>query len=396
MAAVRRSLFFAPCLVLAPALVVATGGLVSAAAAPGPGADLPSPLKVDVSSDVAHGLIDRALSQPFVFAPPGRSVIKEVANLSTVVPFAQKWKEAIARRDLAAAIEAGENYEAAWQAVEVYINHRSLPLYTAIEVDTQFVIDDGLRKPQPDWRGLLDLATSLRKQLDVAIGFISAQPALSPLFDDLVSLRGVRAQLLISREALAAGNVGKAKTFYEKFTTGYTPAVQGLISLRSTAAAQEIKKASDDLAKKFADPTATAANLAALLDVLLNRMGFGVNLVNAAARTADLHKSTFTDTDKTALTSLNQVALDLKPGSAAGGNTGPLSPFGKVQPALESKARLVNTAATLRTALVAYALANNDATRKTAVEAVALAQQTLVGQFWTDPALQTFLASLPT
>lgn len=353
MAAVRRSLSLAPCLVLAPALVLGTGGLVSAAAAPGSVADRASPLNVDVSSDVAHGLIDRALSQSFVFAPPGRSIIKEVANLSTVVPFAQKWKEAIARRDVAAAARAGENYEAAWQAVEVYVNHRSLPLYTAIEVDTQFVIDDGLKKPQPDWPALLDLATSLRKQLDVAIGFISAQPALSPLFNDLVPLRGARAQLLISRDALAAGNVAKAKTSYEKFVAGYTPAVEGLISLRSTVAAQEIKKASDDLAKKFADPPATAANLSSLLDALLNRMGFGVNLVNAAARTADLHKSTFTDADKTALTNLNQVALDLKSGSAAGGDTGPLSPFGKVQPALESRARLVNTAATLRTALVA-------------------------------------------
>src|SRR6185312_3817925 len=62
----------------------------------------------------------------------------------------------------------------------------------------------------------------------------------------------------------------------------------------------------------------------------------------------------FTQADKDALTNLNQVALDLKAGSAAAGNTSPTSPFGKVQPALESKTRLVNTAATLRTALVAY------------------------------------------
>jgi hypothetical protein len=39
----------------------------------------------------------------------------------------------------------------------------------------------------------------------------------SPLFDDLVLLHGVRAQLLISRDALVGGDVAKAKTFYEKF-----------------------------------------------------------------------------------------------------------------------------------------------------------------------------------
>lgn len=395
MAAVRRSLLLAPCLVLAPALVFGTGGLVTAAAAPGPAAGLPSTLQVDISSDAAHGLIDRALSHSPLFAPPGRSNIKEVANLNTVVPFVQKWKEAIARRDARAALQAGEDYEAAWQAVEVYINHRSLPLYTAIEPDTQFVIHDGLKQASPDWRRLSELADSLRKQLSVAIAFISAQPALSPLFDDLVLLRGVRAQLLISRDALAAGDVAKAKTFYEKFKTGYTTDVDKLISLRSATAAQETKDASDTLAAKFAEPTATAAQLTPLLAALLDRLGLGTNLLNAAARAADLHKTTFTAADKTALTQLNTVALDLKQGTAAAGATGPGSPFAAVQPALEAKARFINTAATLRSALAAYAAAKNEATRKTALEAVALAQQTFVGQFWTDPALQSFLASLP-
>jgi hypothetical protein len=36
------------------------------------------------------------------------------------------------------------------------------------------------------------------------------------------------------------------------------------------------------------------------------------------------------------------------------------------------------------------------AANKVALEAVALAQQTLVGQFWTDPDLKAFLAELPT
>ena len=100
------------------------------------------------------------------------------------------------------------------------------------------------------------------------------------------------------------------------------------------------------------------------------------NVVNAAARAADLHKTTFTDDDKTALTQLSTVALDLKQGTAAAGATGPGSPFAAVQPALESKARLVDSAATLRSALAAYALAKM--------------------RGWTDPALQAFLKGLPT
>jgi hypothetical protein len=31
----------------------------------------------------------------------------------------------------------------------VYVNHRSLPRYTATEVDLQFAIDAGLQAPQP-------------------------------------------------------------------------------------------------------------------------------------------------------------------------------------------------------------------------------------------------------
>jgi hypothetical protein len=403
-------------LLLAPTLAIAigAGGLASAAAAPAPtGPPLAAP--IDLSSDLAQGLIDRTRLEASLQQLPSRSISKEVINLATIPPFVQRWRSAIARHDVAAAVQAGEDYEAAWQAIEVYINHRSLPLYTDIEPDTQFVIDDGLTQPQPDWPQLLGLVDHLAQQINLAIGFISAQPPLSPLFDDLVPLRGLRAQLTIAANALDTGNVPKGRTFFNKFKSGY-PTVDGLIRLRSAAAANETNAALADAAAKFADPNATAAALTPLVAALQNRVGYGVNLLNAAARAADLHKTTFTTADRTALTQLNDVALGLrrslpkfpldKPGAAAGGATGPGSDFAKVQPALESKARLVNTAATLRSALAAYStlvLASPapstlqvTAANKTALEAVSLAQQTFVGQFWTDPALQAFLATLPT
>lgn len=354
------------------------------------------------------------LSQSLSRQPPRKSATKEVTILKTVPPFVRRWQVAIARRDVAAAIQAAEDYEAEWQAVEVYINHRSLPLYTDTEVDTQLKIDDGLKQPQPDWPKLSELVEHLRQQFDSTIAFVSAQPPLSPLFDDLVPLRRLRAQLLISRDALAAGNVAKAGKFFDKFKAGF-PAVEGLIKLRSTAADQETTDALVAATAKFADPNATAADLTPLVATLLNRYGIGLGLLNAAARAADLHKTTFSDDDRTSLRQLNDVALDLKrslpkfpsdlAGAAAGGATAPGSNFAKVQPALESKACLVNTATTLRSALAAYSallLANPTpsasqvaASNKTALEAVALAQQTLVGQFWTDPALQAFLAGQP-
>ncbi|MGH3770108.1 MAG: hypothetical protein ACRDRW_01685 [Pseudonocardiaceae bacterium] len=399
MAAARRPVLLGPAL----ALAIGAGGLAGTAAAAPPEPTPPLPIQVDMSSDAVQGLIGPALSGVSIVLPPLPFAFKEVTNLRTIPPFVQRWQSAINRRDVAASIQAGEDYEAAWQAVEVYVNHRSLPLYQDIEVDTQFVIQAGLEQPQPDWPTLSALAAHLSQQINLTIGFVAAQPALHPLFDDLVPLRGVRAQLLISRDALAAGtgDVPKATKFFNNVKAGF-PGVKGLIAVRSASAAQETQDALDAAAVEFAKPAPSVDTLKTLVATLLNRYGFGVNLLNAAARTSDVKKTAPTDADRTALTQLNDVALDLnRPG---GGGTGPGSPFAKVQPALESKARLVNTAATLRSALAAYALlAANPATppaqvaaaKKTALEAVALAQQTIVGQFWTDPDLQKFLAGLP-
>jgi hypothetical protein len=348
------------------------------------------------------------------FAPVSLA-LAEVRNLKTIPPFVQRWQAAILHRDVDGAIQAGEDYEAAWQAVEIYVNHRSHPLYMDTEIDTQFVIDDGLRQPQPDWPQLNQLINHLRQQIDATIGFISTQPPLSPLFDDLVPLRGVRAQLLISRDALTTGDVVKARKFFNNFASGF-PDVENIIKTRSTTALQETEDALAAASVTFADPHATAADLTPLVATLLNRYGFGTSLLDTAARASDLHKTAVTDADRTLLTQLNNVALGLKSslakfpvdpaGAAAGGATGPGSAFAVVQPALENKARLVNTAATLRSALAAYATLVQDtpaptgaqvqAANKTALEAVALAQQTFVGQFWTDPSLQDFLAGLPT
>ncbi|MGH3719837.1 MAG: hypothetical protein ACRDRI_13570 [Pseudonocardiaceae bacterium] len=404
-------MLFAPAL----ALAVGAGGLAGTAAAAPRVPDPPFPIQVDMSSDVAQGLIDRDLFGVSIVLPPSQFASREVTNLRTLPPFVQRWQSAINRRNLAASIQAGEDYEAAWQAVEVYVNHRSLPLYRDIEVDTQFVIQAGLEQPSPDWPTLARLVEHLRQQINLTIEFVAAQPALHPLFDDLVPLRGVRAQLLISRDALnsGTGDVPKATKFFNNFKAGF-PGVKRLIAVRSASDAQETQAALDAAAVEFAKPTPDVATLKALVATLLDRYGFGVNLLNAAARTSDVTKLALTADDKTALSQLNDVKSDLirslpkfpadPAGAAAGGATGPGSDFAKVQPTLEDKARLVNTAATLRRALANYALlAGNAATpvdkvkaaNKTALEAVALAQQTIAGQFWTDPALQAFLDGLP-
>jgi hypothetical protein len=141
--------------------------------------------------------------------------------------------------------------------------------------------------------------------------------------------------------------------------------------------------------------------LTPLVNTLLNCFNFGLSLANAAARASDPRKPTFTDADKPLLTQLNDVKLGFTrsvskfpsdiAGAATGGDTGPDSLFAKVQPALESKTRFINTAATLRSSLASYArlvkrtpqpsMTEVQAAAQAALEQIAIAQQVLVGQF---------------
>jgi hypothetical protein len=193
------------------------------------------------------------------------------------------------------------------------------------------------------------------------------------------------------------------------------PGVRPLIAARSAAASQETDAALEAAGAAFAEPAATAETAGPALARLLDRFNFGLALVNAAARAADLHSTGVTDADRAGLRSLDAVAAGLRAslarfpadpaGAAAGGGTGPGSPFAEVQPALEAKAQQVNTAATLRAALATYAALVTtapapaatvvEAANKAALEQVAIAQQVLVGRFWTDPGLQAFVAGLP-
>ena len=160
----------------------------------------------------------------------------------------------------------------------------------------------------------------------------------------------------------------------------------------------------------FQQTTASTEGVKPLVATLTERYNFGVNLLNAAARNADVARTTFSETDTQALTSLNDAALSLRrsvaawdagmyPVAAQHAAAASGAQFEKVKPALAAK----SADTTVKTALDAYASmagAAGDAPRvraanKTALEAVAIAQQVLVGQFWTEPRLQSFLAGLP-
>lgn len=330
----------------------------------------------------------------------------EVATLKSFSPFITAWQSAITKKNIAAAQQAEEQYEAKWQGLEVYVNHRSLPLYIDMEVDTQFAMRDELKKAKPDFSLLKKLSVHLKEDLNASIQMAQSGPDLSPLFKDLVSLRELRGKSLnIARKALLSNSpdIAKVKSSFLIFKQGF-PAIASLIDARSLTAGDEIQAAIDAADKIFSNPNATVAQLTTANDKLVSRYGFGVNLVNAAARTANLKKLAITDSDKQNLTQLNVIKLALLKNLPAAGETGSHSNFAVLQPTLESLGRRINIVGTLRTALAAYdksvkANPSNateiEATKKTAIEAVAITQQALAGQFWGNPELQAFLAGLP-
>jgi hypothetical protein len=275
-----------------------------------------------------------------------------------------------------------------------------------MEVDTQFAIRDELEKAKPDFSLLKKLSSHLKEDLNASIQMAQSGPNLSPLFKDLVLLRELRGKSLnIARKALSSNppDIAKAKSSFLIFKQGF-PAIVSLIDARSLTAGDEIQAAIDAADKVFFNPNATVGQIAAANDKLVNRYGFGVNLVNAAARTANLKKLAITDSDKQNLTQLNVVKLALLKYLPAAGDTVANSNFAVLQPTLESLGRRINIVGTLRTALAAYdksvkAKPSNAAeiktAKKTALEAVAITQQALVGQFLGSPKLQAFLAGLP-
>jgi hypothetical protein len=275
-----------------------------------------------------------------------------------------------------------------------------------MEVYTQFAMEDELEKDAPDFKLLTKQVAHLKADLDISIQMAKLGPELSSLFEDLATLRDLRAKtLFIARTALATEtlDVSKAKSNFNAFKSAF-PSVAPLIDARSESAVDDIQAALDVASNVFANAASTPEQLATANVNVINSYAFGVNLLNAAARTSNLKKLAITDTDKSNLTQLNLIKLELDKDLSTAGATDSSSKFAKLQAPLESLGRNINAVGTLRTALLGYDTvvkaspqdaAKTQAAKKLALQAIAITQQALVGQFWGTSELNTFLNSLP-
>jgi high-affinity iron transporter len=194
---------------------------------------------------------------------------------------------ALASNNVPAARAAMEAYDAHWNGIEVYVNFRSRDLYGELESHWQADINKALADPAVSPSQVLPMLQSMIGKYDEAIRFSDTGAPLSPLFDDLATLRTVRAPLRTVSPALKAGDMAKASAAYAEFKARY-PLATPLIDAR---AADTLPQINDALAQADTAMRAPTAESAARVDALTSAYNAAVNSVNTAARDAGYAES---------------------------------------------------------------------------------------------------------
>jgi hypothetical protein len=209
----------------------------------------------------------------------------------------------------------------------------------------------------------------------------------------------VRAPLRTVSPALKAGDTAKAASGYAAFKSHWTDA-QPLFAARSADTLSETEAALGLADRAMSAASVNAAEAGPLVDKLVERYNFGVNLLNAAARNADTSKLAFGADDVQTAAVLGTMQRDLRTSlatwqsgnrSAAGelARTVAGARFDSVAAGLQARG---GADAAVKKALDGYAAlaeqagdsAQTQAANKAAIEAIAIGQQAVVGQFWTD------------
>jgi hypothetical protein len=342
-------------------------------------------------------------------AAPGTEVSREAQAVSSVRPRIDALVAALRQNDLAAARTAYADYDAGWNGVEVYVNVRDMALYTTLEKDLQDPIGEAVATDSPDLAALVPVAEKLGTTYDQAIANSTTGTALSPLFDDVTTLRIVRADLRRATNDLELGDVTAARTHFGTFADAY-PTVQPLVTMRSDSADGQISSAISAARKELGESDTTDDELTPLLATVTARYNVAVSLWNVAARNADVSRSAAAPADIAGARMLRQVEAALGTSAtawkqadyaaaSAAAQQAQVS-FDTVVAALTGKKAVPDVDKAIDT-YAAEAAAAGDAAKvpadaTAAIEASQVAEQALVGQFWTDPAVREQLAAAPT
>ncbi|MGD0907061.1 MAG: hypothetical protein ABSA96_05740 [Candidatus Acidiferrales bacterium] len=180
-----------------------------------------------------------------MFAAPARPAAAdtfEVSGIKAVRPTLVNTIACLKKGDVAGAKAAFEQYDSAWNGIEVYINTRDKSMYGDLEQNWQAKITKELNAPNPDTAGALADAQMMLARFDEAIAMVEKAQPLNPLYDDVARLRIVRVPLREVTIALKAGDFAKARTSYAAFDDKWD-SIEDLIKARSADSYTEIEKA---------------------------------------------------------------------------------------------------------------------------------------------------------
>jgi high-affinity iron transporter len=184
---------------------------------------------------IGFGLFTTLAIVGFAGQAPAADERFEVSSIKAVRSTLVETATALQQGNIPKAKEAFENYDSAWNGVEVYVATRSKPMYDKIELDLQARIEKEMDQPKPDLTKLRADIQEMLGKYDEAIAMASNGAPLSPLFDDIARLRIVRSHLREVTPALKAGNIAKARKSYEAFDANWD-SIEDLIKARSADA----------------------------------------------------------------------------------------------------------------------------------------------------------------
>jgi hypothetical protein len=165
----------------------------------------------------------------------------EVTGLRGVRPILVKTIADLEKKNTAAAKADMENYDSAWNGVEVYVSTRSMDFYNEIEHHYQTAVTEALNKPNPDAAAILADAKAMLAKYDEMLAFVEKAAPLNRLYDDVARLRIERSHLREVTPALKAGNVAKAKKSFEAFNDNWDN-MEDLVKARSRESYDVIEK----------------------------------------------------------------------------------------------------------------------------------------------------------
>jgi hypothetical protein len=207
----------------------------------------------------------------------------ELTSIKAVKPTLIATADAVKKGDVPKAKEAFEDYDAAWNGIEVYINTRSKPMYDKIELDLQDRITKALNAPNPD---LPKISADLQEMIgkyDEAIAMVASGAPLNPLFDDVAKLRMERSNLRLVTPALKAGNLARARKSYEAFDAGWDP-IEDLVKARSEDAYVAIEKGMIQIEQALMPEKPDVAQVTSLVQGVMTPYNNALALVVKEAR----------------------------------------------------------------------------------------------------------------